>query len=267
MQDKESATTLLKSYVIPCHIQKYFFIYSAIMGHKWWHIFQEEKPNSYKVNWDKFYEDFFSPKFKYESIRKTPDPNKELNKLLSLKIKRKKSFEIENSNSNFTHKIRHNSFITSKNQYCVVKMNYGTDTNSHRRYLNTYMVQKNKKDIKEKPEVFGNISSEEYNEVRKKTSTGFKNKKSLHFKFIISPEKQLNPVELKAFTQVLIKQMENDTGFKFDWQAAVHTNTEHNHIHILINGVDQTGKKIRFLVRCKGFIRRKIKEKISYLAR
>lgn len=125
-------------------------------------------------------------------------------------------------------------------------MNYGTNTDSHRRYLNTYMVQKNKKDIKEKPEVFGNISSEEYNEVRKKTSTGFKNKKSLHFKFIISPEKQLNPDELKAFTKVLIKQMEQDTGFKFDWQAAVHTNTEHNHIHILINGVDLTGKKIRF---------------------
>lgn len=125
-------------------------------------------------------------------------------------------------------------------------MNYGTNTDSHRRYLNTYMVQNNKKDIKEKPEVFGNISSEEYNEVRKKTSTGYKNKNSLHFKFIVSPEKQLNPDELKAFTKVLIKQMEQDTGFKFNWQAAVHTNTEHNHIHILINGVDQTGKKIRF---------------------
>lgn len=142
--------------------------------------------------------------------------------------------------------VNQNSFIYSREQYSVVKLNWGISAESHRQFLNRYMVQKNKDKVIFKPETFGNVTHDEYNKIRKETRTGWKKKISKHYKFVLSPEKQLSEKELKAYTFAFINKTEEVFGTKFNWQAAVHTDTEHNHVHVLINGVDQAGKKVHF---------------------
>jgi type IV secretory pathway VirD2 relaxase len=36
--------------------------------------------------------------------------------------------------------------------------------------------------------------------------------------------------------------MEAITGYSFHWMAATHTDTEHPHAHLLINGTDKNGR-------------------------
>ncbi|MBR4598827.1 MAG: relaxase/mobilization nuclease domain-containing protein [Treponema sp.] len=98
------------------------------------------------------------------------------------------------------------------------------------------MPQKDKKEVLEKPEIFGNISLEEYKSKMDETC----------FKWIISPEKKTSPKVLKEMAKCFVARCEQHTGHKMDWQAVVHINTEHPHIHILINGRDQNGKRFRF---------------------
>lgn len=118
----------------------------------------------------------------------------------------------------------------------MVKLHYGNNRKSHLAFLNTYMPQKNKDALTlEKPELFGNTSLEEY----KNKMTG------RHFKWILSPETQLSSDELKAFTRLFVQRMEQQTGRTYDWQAAVHTDTGHNHVHLVINGKDVDGNAFR----------------------
>lgn len=117
----------------------------------------------------------------------------------------------------------------------MVKLHYGNNKKSHLAFLNTYMPQNNKNAISEKPELFGNIPLDEY----KSKITG------RHFKWILSPETQLSSDELKAFTRLFVQRMEQQTGRTYNWQAAVHTDTGHNHVHLVINGKDVDGNAFR----------------------
>lgn len=142
------------------------------------------------------------------------------------------------------------NFLTSKRQQVTVKFRYSDKMESHKKFLNVYMVQKNKDEVEVKPELFGNISQEEYKS--KMTDKAFTTRsgktihKSQHYKWILSPEKNLTEEELKTYTKLFIKELEIRTGHKYDWQAVVHTDTPHNHVHVLINGLDQAGKSFRF---------------------
>ena len=96
-----------------------------------------------------------------------------------------------------------------------------------------YMTQQNKDSVKEKPELFG-VSDEEYE----------KNKVPMHFKCIISPERQ--DVDLNLLAREFIYKIEKLTGYEFYWQGAIHNDKEHRHVHLVINGKDKNGKKVRF---------------------
>ena len=143
-------------------------------------------------------------------------------------------------------------FISQKEQFCVVKMNYSDTKKNHLFFLENYLQQKDKDYVTEKPEVFGNVSYEEYKEIiRNQTSNKTDNKKkgtklNRHYKFILSPELNLSKEQLKDFTHIFMRRIERELGREFNWQAAVHTDTEHNHVHILINGIDQDGIRFRF---------------------
>ena len=148
--------------------------------------------------------------------------------------------------------------MNQKEQFCVVKMNYANTKRNHLFFVENYLQQKNKDYVTEKPEVFGNVSFEEYKEIiRNQTSTKVvkgsrKNtvrqpkKVERHFRFILSPELNLSKEQLKDFTHIFMRRIERELGREFNWQAAVHTDTEHNHVHILINGIDQDGIRFRF---------------------
>lgn len=214
-------------------------------------------------------EEIFRYKF---SRRKVKDPQVALNRL----IRAYKIFESDNREWKSPSEKHGNSFygktgfINQKEQFCVVKMNYSETKKNHLFFVDKYLQQKDKDEVIEKPELFGNVSYEEYKEIIK-NQTSNKNEKNQkkrkksksnrqykfiklnrHYKFILSPELNLSKEELKDFTQIFMRHVERELGRRFNWQAAVHTNTEHNHVHILINGFDQDGIRFRFP---EGFIK------------
>ena len=65
-----------------------------------------------------------------------------------------------------------------------------------------------------------------------------------HFRFIVSPEDAGEMTDLKAFTRDLVRQMEADLGTGLDWVAVDHWNTGNPHVHLLVRGVDQSGKDL-----------------------
>ena len=186
-----------------------------------------------RIDWKKFYKDFSAEESKVKiKIKRSRsiDDVKELNKFLNKLGRQKRHTGYDNF---FKPETSASKLFSgqSKNQRCSTKFRYSQNKQSHLKYLNAYMAQKNKDDVERKPELFGNCSLEEY----KKKMTG------KHFKFILSPEKNLPEDVLKDFAKCFVTQAEQQLGRKIDWQAAVHQNTAHNHIHLLINGIDQKG--------------------------
>ena len=132
--------------------------------------------------------------------------------------------------------------FSSRKQLCTVKMYYGDTKEKHKEFLRRYMPQENKKEVEDKPTLF----NDKYDVVPESELIKYESKMDERFfKFMISPESQTVPS--KELVRSFINQLENSTGFKFDWMAVEHSNTEHKHCHILINGIDaKTKNKIRF---------------------
>lgn len=63
------------------------------------------------------------------------------------------------------------------------------------------------------------------------------------FNIIISPEDG-DKIELKDFTRDFVKTVENDLRTKLDWVAGNHFDTNEPHVHLLIKGLDDSGKKL-----------------------
>ena len=57
-----------------------------------------------------------------------------------------------------------------------------------------------------------------------------------HFRFIVSPEDATDMADLKAFTRDLMANAEQDLGTRLYWVAVEHHNTEHPHVHVLVQG-------------------------------
>lgn len=209
-------------------------------------------------------EEIFRYKF---SRKKVKDPQVALNRL----IRAYKIFDSDNrqwkspSDKHGSSFYGKTGFINQKEQFCVVKMNYSETKKNHLFFVDKYLQQKDKDEVIEKPELFGNVSYEEYKEIIKNQTSNKTDKKSKkrkesklnrhykfisksnrHYKFILSPELNLSKEQLKDFTQIFMRHVERELGRRFNWQAAVHTNTEHNHVHILVNGFDQDGIRFRF---------------------
>ena len=64
------------------------------------------------------------------------------------------------------------------------------------------------------------------------------------FNIIISPEDG-EKLDLKDFTRDFINTVEKDLSTKLDWVAGNHYDTNDPHVHVLIKGVDESGKKYR----------------------
>ena len=83
-----------------------------------------------------------------------------------------------------------------------------------------------------------------------------------HFRFIVSPEDTAEMTDLRAFTRDLARQMEADLGTRLDWIAVDHWNTDNPHIHLLVRGVDETGKD---LVISRDYISRGLRSRAEEL--
>lgn len=161
------------------------------------------------------------------------DDVRELRKLLNKlsRIKAGKRTDKKFSGSSF--KVRSKWPDKIHNQRVMFKMTYSKAMSAHDAFRKLYMTQQNKESVEKKPELFG-TPDEEYE----------KNKVPLHFKCIISPERQ--DVDLRFLTREFIYKIEQLTGYEFYWQGAIHNDKEHRHVHLVINGKDKNGKRVRF---------------------
>ena len=130
----------------------------------------------------------------------------------------------------------------AQKQPCTVKMYYTETKAKHIEFLRNYMPQKNKKQVIEKPDLF----NDKYDVVPESEILKYESEADdLGFKFILSPESQ--NVDMKVLVRQFVKNLETVTGHKFSWMAVTHTDTDHIHSHLLINGIDKRSKeKFRF---------------------
>ena len=64
------------------------------------------------------------------------------------------------------------------------------------------------------------------------------------FRFIISPEDAGEIEDLKGFTRDLMRRMEADLGTRLDWVAVDHWDTDNPHSHVMLRGIDETGRDL-----------------------
>jgi hypothetical protein len=127
----------------------------------------------------------------------------------------------------------------SSRQQCITKLRIGKDVYTHKRFITEYLPQENKKDVFEKPALYNNgLIDDRALDHYYQAMTG------KHFKFIISPESPR--VDIQALVKTLVKRMEKIFGKSFIWMAATHTDTNHPHAHLLINGIDKHGADVHF---------------------
>jgi len=172
------------------------------------------------------------------------DDGEALNRLLNQKKKRRYLEHHLNS------KARANGSTFNKKQRVSFKMSYANTIEAHRRYIKLYMPQIGKDGVEIPREIFG-TDLEEY----QKHMTPF------HLKMIISPESQ--KIDLKLLSEAFIRHLEKSTGYEFYWLGTIHTDTEHHHVHLAINGKDKNGKKVRFP---KDMIKNTMREFLSNIA-
>ena len=80
-----------------------------------------------------------------------------------------------------------------------------------------------------------------------------------NFRFIISPEDGAM-IDMKLFTKDLVRTIEKDLQTKLEWVASCHYDTNEPHVHIVINGMDGSGKK---LLLSRDYISRGIRNRAS----
>lgn len=64
------------------------------------------------------------------------------------------------------------------------------------------------------------------------------------FRFIVSPEDAESLDDLRRFTRHLMERVESDLGTALDWVAVDHWNTDNPHTHVVLRGVDATGRDL-----------------------
>jgi type IV secretory pathway VirD2 relaxase len=67
----------------------------------------------------------------------------------------------------------------------------------------------------------------------------------------VAPEDGDRLANLRGFTRDVMRQMEEDLGTRLDWVAVDHFNTGHPHSHIVIRGMDDSGKD---LIIAQGYV-------------
>lgn len=64
------------------------------------------------------------------------------------------------------------------------------------------------------------------------------------FRIIISPEDSHRLESLEHYSRDLMRQMEQDLGTKLEWVGATHFDTANPHVHIVLRGVKDNGKRL-----------------------
>ena len=71
--------------------------------------------------------------------------------------------------------------------------------------------------------------------------------KVIAHKLTLAPE--ISPVDKKAFTRDVMKNLSREKGLDLDWFAVEHNNTDHHHIHVVVLGKDRNGTEVSIHLR------------------
>lgn len=82
------------------------------------------------------------------------------------------------------------------------------------------------------------------------------------FRFIVSPEDGDRFDDLKPFVRRLMREVGKDLGTELDWVAVDHHNTGNPHTHVVVRGVDKSGKD---LVIAREYIAHGLRERAAEL--
>lgn len=74
------------------------------------------------------------------------------------------------------------------------------------------------------------------------------NADDFHYMLVVSP-KDSNHLPLDTLAREIVGDMEKDLRTKLQWIGAVHRNTRHHHVHIMIRGRDDKGHKLNIKTR------------------
>lgn len=62
-------------------------------------------------------------------------------------------------------------------------------------------------------------------------------------KLILSPG--INGIDLKQYTREVMDELGRSKGLDLKWDAVQHTNTDHDHVHVVVMGKDEHGRRVR----------------------
>ena len=125
---------------------------------------------------------------------------------------------------------------TDRRQRCIVKVRYSLGSGSLRAHL-SYIQRKGSGKDGERPELFGSSEKSEL--------TSGEAGKMRHYRLVISPESP-EDFPLQVLAKKLIQRIEYDTTYVLSWVGAIHENTEHAHIHLVISGLDKKDREVAF---------------------
>ena len=83
------------------------------------------------------------------------------------------------------------------------------------------------------------------------------------FRFSVNPPRNAPYFPLQAYTEVLMARVEKDLGRPLDWIAAVHHDTQHPHVHVVLRGKDLDNKDLYIN---KDYLRRGLRARASQIA-
>jgi type IV secretory pathway VirD2 relaxase len=66
-------------------------------------------------------------------------------------------------------------------------------------------------------------------------------------KVILSPG--VEGVDIQAYTKSIMTQLGKEKGLELDWAAVAHTNTAHDHAHVVIQGRDKFNKEVQLRLK------------------
>lgn len=70
------------------------------------------------------------------------------------------------------------------------------------------------------------------------------NQGAVMHKLILSPG--CRGVDLHEYTREVMESLGDSKGLELNWQAVVHTNTDHDHVHVVVLGRDRNGRAVKF---------------------
>ena len=133
---------------------------------------------------------------------------------------------------------------TSYKQRCAVRVTYSQNKTAGQWKAHGHYIARETATEKSKAKTAGFDAKESRVDIAQRLDTWQRAGDQRFFKLIVSPEFG-DRMNLEAHTRTLLKCMERDLDTKLEWAAAVHYNTDHPHVHVVLRGRDEHGRALR----------------------